>query len=361
MVFFVLALAALCFWKIKYAKFQDGYMEKAQTTDVKGIFAVIILFSHLRGYIALSPSFLDQSYNLFLGYIGQLMVTLFFFYSGYGIMQSYRKKENYSKSFFKNRFLKTLVHFDIAVLCYLVVSLILGQIRPWQDYVFCWIGWTEVGNSNWFIFDVFALYAVTLLAFAISKRKEKMLAVWTSAFCVVLWVALALIRKDESWWYNTLLCYPFGMWFALWKDKINGVLKKGVWQHYGAIVCVFVVFAALYIVYIKMGSEIVYSITACLFCLLISLITTKVKVGNPVLTWLGNNSFSIYILQRLPMIVFANFGWNGNIYVFAVLAIVATMLLAWLFDWVYKKVDALCFGRAKKEKPQEIAASNENQ
>lgn len=353
MIIFFLLFAVLCLWKIKFSRFQDGYMAKEQTTDIKGIFAIIILFSHLRGYTPLSNSFLDQSFSALLGYIGQLMVTMFFFYSGYGILKSYTKKDGYAKSFFTNRLLKTLLHFDIAVFCYLclsiALSLVTGSFRTWQDYAFCWIGWTSIGNSNWFIFTMLALYAVTLLAFPIAykfnKNKGVALTIAVSILCVPLWIALYFTK--ESWWYNTLFCYPLGMCFALVQDKMDEFLKKSPWIHYGGIALVFALFVTAYIVSFN---QVIYSLTACLFCLALTLITTKVKVGNPVLTWLGKASFSIYIFQRLPMIVLSAFDLWKHRYVFTILSIIATIICAFIFEWFYKVIDGFIFGK-RKTKP----------
>ena len=37
---------------------------------------------------------------------------------------------------------------------------------------------------------------------------------------------------------------------------------------------------------------------------------TRIKVGNVVLVWLGRYSFEIYMLQRIPMMIFQRLGWG---------------------------------------------------
>ena len=85
----------------------DDYLDKESTNNIKGIFAIMILLSHFRGYVNIDPTSL---YDRFISLIGQLMVAMFLFYSGYGIMESIKNKKDYMKSFLKNRFLKTLFH-----------------------------------------------------------------------------------------------------------------------------------------------------------------------------------------------------------------------------------------------------------
>ena len=95
MAILLILLVLICLYGIKPAKYHVDYMSRSQTGSIKGIFAVLIFLSHVRGYISIGDSFLDKAYALFLGYFGQLIVTLFFFYSGYGILQAYKTKDTY--------------------------------------------------------------------------------------------------------------------------------------------------------------------------------------------------------------------------------------------------------------------------
>ncbi len=349
----MILLLCVCLYKIKASHFNSEYLSVSQTGAIKGIFAVIILFSHLRGYVALSDSFMDGSYNEILNNIGQLMVAVFFFYSGYGVLESYKRKEGYAKGFFKNRILKTLVHMDIAVLCFLVLSLVLRVKYPVQNYFLCWIGWEALGNSNWFLFVTLAMYVFTLAVFAVEglfKRKNYWrVFLLTGICCCALWIFLYKTRT--TYWHDTLMCYPFGMLYSLAKDKIDTVLRKSSAAGWIAIAGSVAVFAATFAFHRLVWSHsIVYNACACLLCFFITMLTTKIKIENKILTWLGNMSFLIYIFQRIPMIIFKHIGLAFNTYLFAVLSIIATGALCVLFDWVYKKIDLLLFKRVKEKK-----------
>lgn len=139
-------------------------MSPKSTNAIKGIFAVIILFSHMKGYISLADKPADSSYAIVLGHIGQLMVAPYLFYSGYGILESIKRRAYYFETYPRKRLLKTLVHFDLAVLCYLMLMTTIGTYYPTVNYVTCWIGWESIGNSNWFIFDILALYCIVYFA-----------------------------------------------------------------------------------------------------------------------------------------------------------------------------------------------------
>ena len=83
MTFFVGLLFLLCFYGINYSAFQDDYLSVPKTTSIKGLFAVLILLSHVRGY-GVFTSGTDLGSTV-LTILGQMIVVMYFFYSGYGI------------------------------------------------------------------------------------------------------------------------------------------------------------------------------------------------------------------------------------------------------------------------------------
>ncbi len=348
MIIFLCALVAICLYKIKFSRFHTDYMGFSATGAIKGIFAVIILFSHMTGYVEIVSTLGNNIFAAFLARIGQLMVTMFFFYSGYGIMESYQKKPNYEKGFLKNRAVKTLVHFDIAVLLYLLLNIVIGRYYEWQSYVFCWIGWETIGNSNWFVFDMLLLYSITWFALKMVRRLSRMRNIWLLVLVSVLsigaWIVLAVV-KGTVCWYNTLLCYPFGMAFSMIKPKLEKAITQKCGRYYLITGIVLATFAATYL----MEGEISYSIAACLFTLLLTLISVKVQINNRVLQWLGKYSFSIYILQRLPMRLFEHLGWNANAVVFSLVSIAATLLLSVVFQKLLDSIDGVLFKRERME------------
>ena len=74
-------------------------------------------------------------------------------------------------------------------------------------------------------------------------------------------------------------------------------------------------------------------------CLVVMLFSSWIKVGNPVLAWAGKNAFTIYIIQRLPMIVFSFYGLNMHPALFMIAVIPVTFLLAEGMSRLYKRID----------------------
>lgn len=78
----------------------------------------------------------------------------------------------------------------------------------------------------------------------------------------------------------------------------------------------------------------IYGLTASLFCCFVTLAVSLVTLGNPVLAWLGKNAFTIYIIQRLPMIVLSSAGINQIPVLFVMLSLALTLLLRRIVSFV---------------------------
>lgn len=334
------ALCALTLVGVRFSRFHDDYMGVGQSTAIKGVFALLIVFSHMNSYLA-PGGFLDEPYRQIMTMIGQLMVTLFFFYSGYGIFKSWQKKPNYSEGFFRKRVLKVLVHFDLAVALFAVLNLILGIQQTKRSWLLCWFAWGSIGNSNWFVFDTLVFYLITLAAMLLIRRiryKTQVFCTLITVLCVAFWFGMRKLRGAETWWYDTVLCFPAGLWYGLLQDKIDALAKKTLlW--WGGLLCIG---AAFLMLYLRRGDIVMYTLCTAVFCVLLVWITMKVRFQNPVLLWLGKRSFSIYILQRIPMILFTYLGWNANKPLFVTLTLVTVFPLAagftWVLNWVDKKL-----------------------
>lgn len=334
-VFFCFCL--ICLYKIEfYGKgYNYNYLQKYQTTSIKGIFIVIIVFSHMNSYIEINTC-LNSLYLKIITMIGQLMVTMFLFYSGYGIMESIKVKNNYIHSFFKNRILKTLIHFDLAIILFLLLNLILKEKYSFTHIILSFLGWESVGNSNWFVFCILINYIITLISFMIFKNKNLLALIAITVMSIVY--IMIMHKLKEPWWYNIELCFALGLWYSYYKEKIENILlnNKKYW-----VGLVFIMFLTFLFYKLNFLSGIIYVLFSCCFTLLVIFINIKVSVNNKILYWLGLNSFSIYILQRLPMLLLAHFNLNSNIPIFALTSIIVVLAIASLFTKLLNWVDLL--------------------
>lgn len=135
-------------------------------------------------------------------------------------MEAIKNKGNtYIAKMPRNRILPTLLNFDIAVLCFVIVDLLLDIQINFAQVLLSLTGWDSVGNSNWYIFVILICYIITYLFI-----NEKRLLLGTTMFFVV--AATLLLSGKPEWWYNTILSYPAGILFSKNKEKIIGLWKN---------------------------------------------------------------------------------------------------------------------------------------
>lgn len=336
MMFLLLLLIVLCFLPLSYGYHSD-FLSAENTLPIKGIFTFLVLFSHLRGYLILSDSWVNNLYFAVQDRLGQLIVTAFFFYSGFGIWESFKHKANYAQHFFQKRFLKTLLHFDIIVSLFIVVQLLIPIVYTSREYLFCWIGWESVGNSNWFVFDILILYLISAFALFFHEKTGHGGIFITILLTVLFWLFLHKIGK-ENYWIDTLASFPFGMLLSHYKKDLLSLLSKK-----NMPCCLTGLCSILFLLVFKWGGVDIYGITACTFCGLLVLGSSWLKISNPILSWAGRNVFTIYMLQRLPMLVLSHYGISFNPGLFIILSCLLTFLLAESFSRFFKIVDHRLF------------------
>ena len=200
-----------------------------------------------------------------------------------------------------------------------------------------------------------ALYLVTLPALLLAgraRRKPLWACLITTVFSLVLWVVLRELRPG-GWgtiWYNTILCYPLGMWYSLARERLDRLWQRRKALSWLSLFLVLACFAGCALLYRRTGRVEAYSLYACVFSLLVVFVTARVRLDNPILRWLGENSFAIYILQRLPMILLQHLGLARYNLLFAALSIALTLPLAWGFNKLYALVDRRLFSPRQLQK-----------
>lgn len=335
MIIYLLILVGLILFEIKLDKTNyNEHFDVKQTNCIKGLFTLIIFLSHFNSYAYLKSTGLNTIYLNFFKYISQLMVVPFFFYSGYSICYSIVHKQNYIDKFPKNRLLKVILQFDVAVFMFLLMNIMLHNSYDIKIVVLSFTGWESIGNSNWFIFTLISLYIITYIVFKIRKSKVDLNSV---VFITVLTIILIMLLKlkKEPWWYNILLSYPFGMLVFIYKNKIFKILKA---HYFKCFMCLALIFLILFR---YRDNFIIYELMACVFSTLLLILTYKLKIFNKYLSFLGNYSFEIFILQRIPDIIFSKFLLQQPIIwcsVIFLITIIMAMLFKKIMSYVYKIV-----------------------
>lgn len=354
MILFIAALLILSLIGIEFRGkngFED-YMSVQKTGAIKGIFVIIVFFSHIRQYCTPVLDEMNKPFYSFMNFLGQLMVVMFLFYSGYGVYLAIEKKEGYIKSIPLKRVLKVWYHFAIAIVFYLLLGIAMGSNFTSKRFFESLVGISGLGNSSWFIMTIILLYFATFLGFIFVGRRHMLIGTAiTTLLSIGVVILLMKVKGDDFWWYDTALCYPLGMWYAMAKPKLDKALINNFGKWFSATAITLVVFMILkYLAPNLTQSRHIFYFEALAFGILIAFASMRISINNAVLRWFGKHVMGIYILQRIPMIYFRSLGLNEYPKLYALCCFAVTLLIAWGFDVAMDKLDILLHLSPKRAK-----------
>lgn len=339
MVFWYLLILIVAFVKVRVCKkgFFPDYIGMEQSNAVKGLFILLVFMGHILalikrcGFNFEQP--MDYAAKFFYSEMGQLVVALFLFYSGFGVMKSLQiKGQTYLDSYPKSRLLTTLLNFDIAVCFFLLLGLLTKQPMGVSNILLSFIGWESLGNSNWYIFVILVCY---LVFYGVFKAVQSYHLVGALLVTILLFGLMLVLHqvKTNQYWYNTVLVFPAGVFYALFSNQIEQVVQKRYWLVLAILLTAFVV---LHTCHFRPLHGLTFNIQAIVFAIFVVILTMKIRLCNKLLVWCGLSLFPLYIYQRLPMNAirsWAGDAWicaNPNLYIAICLAL--TLGIALLYN-----------------------------
>ena len=320
------------------------FLDKQQTNTIKGLFILLVFISHslieIKSSGFSSANVLDVTGMWFRSELGQLVVVMFLFYSGYGVMESISQKgKDYVDRFPRHRLLQTLLNFDVAVACFFFLNLALDIPMSFKQVGLSLIGWESIGNSNWYVFVILICYLSTWIASKVFSNNISRIALGTTILIIVGEIALSYLKHGQPRWYNTMLCYPLGALYSVNKDFIIPFSKKYYIPILGVLLSLFLFLHLQRFIPSLRGFS--YNAKAIAFALLVVHLSMKVKLRNGFYQWAGAALFPIYIYQRIPMIAVKEIAGNSFIcsqsYLFILFCAAITGSIALLYkNWRIK-------------------------
>ena len=316
-------------------QWKNSYISMEQSNNIKGLFTLLIFLGHSTGFVVLN-GLLDTSYLIIKSHLDQSVVVMYLFYSGYGMTESYKKRKlDYIKSLPSKRIIPLLFNYSLSVVLCLIVCIILGVLPSISQIMLSFLGWISIGNYNWYIFVILSLYILFGLSFAFSsKMQSEKVALKAGAFILtILSVALIYFMRFPGqrppWFYNTVITFPLGIWFSIYKARIESYLNSRF--------RFFASFAICLLIYINSFlfrdmSFIIYEVWIISATIAILLLSTKIKISSSILAFFGKLALPMLILQKITFIVLTRLKINDYPYLFIFLSFALSVLLSVLFN-----------------------------
>lgn len=328
MTIVLFAFFLLCLTGIRLRFCNEAYISRDTTIQINGIFVFLVLLSHFIS--TLNSSFpYSEFYMEFREFMKQLVVTTFLFYSGYGVMISIRKKGLDYVNKLPTKMIELIINFSVAIVLFAILGWVLDKDYSFGRIIASCIGWKSIGNSNWYLFDILLLYGLSFVAYIVTKGKQRRFLGMMLGLSLMAMLFLAEYQNGTRW-YNTFLCYWVGLTYGAYKERFDQWLLHKPWQ---APIGLLIFGMCFLIFHYFRGNILFYILHAICFVLCVNVASMFLHFHSPMLLWLGKHIFSIYILQRIPMIVGKAIGLHEEytiIYFFGTL--VVCFLMAEVFN-----------------------------
>ncbi len=352
-VYLFLLLYLLCCRPTFCNGIKDGsYLSRERTCTINAFMIVSVFFSHSLGFMANDGADLitklegvDHIFSIIVCRMGQMMVSTFLLFSGFGIMESVRKKGDvYLSGFLRHRFWKVLYQFELGILCYYVFALCWGERYTLPETLVGLTGWTKLGgNPTWFIFVTLTMYLIAFIGLHFSRWKRWVVI---GGLSLLLYILLSHFRATERWWYDTLFCFPAGMLLSCYRTKLECAVTK---MRIPAFVVGIVLVAVAYIPPGSgyFGHPLVYNVRAIMFAYGMALAWSGIRFtcSPRLMLWLGGSAvFCFYFYHVLVFKFVARYTPIELSGVqFLTISLPLSLVLAWLVMQLYTCLDKKVF------------------
>lgn len=335
---FLLPFLILSVFGVKIAHkgnlFNENNLDRDHTDALRGFLCILIVLDHCSLLTGSGYSV------ILLKRVGPYIVAMFYALSAYGLLASYKKNGFSLKGYWKKRLLSTIVPYLIFYSAAIVLQFVFKENLSVKAILLSFVNGHPLVRYSWFIITIIVFYAIFYAA-ALLARKDIPLLTAIVGFALFFFVFAVNKLDFEDFWFNAAWAFPFGLLWQHVQPKIARAFRRHPWSYLviTGLVALWWIAIAEYFFWFGYLSRLCSTLAMCIFILLLMF---KLKIGNPVLGFLGKKSLFIYMSHGLLVTVFSNFiSPVEHPYLFVALLVAGSILFAWLFHLLYSGLQKL--------------------
>ncbi len=303
-------------------QFSLDYLNLKQSKQIQALACIGIMIHHVTQQITSYGNNPKGPITVF-SYIGFMFTALFFFFSGYGLLYSFLLKKDYLDGFLKKRLPSVLIPFWITNILIVIAQKFLGtDNNDFLSTVKDIVGVTLVNSNGWFVIEIVILYLLFYVIFSVVKNKD----VAAALLCImtVLLMVYSLFQGHDpytnkvhwfrgEWWYNSTICFCFGILYANYKEKIERSFRSFyyIWTLIAGLLMLLMICASIYTLdHYGYYRELVHdgircaaitlsvqSVSCIVFTTFVLLLNMKLPLKSRVLEYLGSILLTLFLVH----------------------------------------------------------------
>lgn len=306
----------------QHERAQGEILSKTDTNMLRGFAAISIMFAHYVVY-GIKEANPFGGPVIVMQWAGGLGVCLFFFCSGYGLMQT-SANHKVDFGFLKQRFIKILPTYWVLNIFF---ALLRGDMGNGILSVFLTI--LGLRSPAWFIVEILLIYILYFIVFQINPKYP----VLGMTVMLIIMSAVFFALNFEARWYNANFVFIIGMLCSKYKEKIiTWLYHKYCLKLFGSVF----LFGMLALVFIVIRGTIAGDLMKILgggiLCILFLQLVMKIKLNSPFIIYIGKNSLQLYLIHTNIWSVFSPYLPGVNIQIKFIICMTASVLCIGLYN-----------------------------
>lgn len=281
----ILLLASIRFIK-PVSGFNDDYLSKENCNVLRGFLVFVPPITHLCN--------MGVGFNATVTNYTTVIVSVFFFFTGYGLTKQHLLKDNYSQKYFLKRLPKVVIPYILATFIYVAVDFVfLGFLYPVSGIFNAIACGNPVVTASWYVLHVIAFYIWFWFMMKIARKNRLLLVI----LAVLYYVLTTLFCMKMGWgghWWSTSFGLFVGVIWASFEKEINVFCKNHYWIAFAA---------ALILLLLNLFWHVNYSLIYGSMLITLVVLMMKFNLKNPVLDFLGKISFEMYMVHGCFLIM----------------------------------------------------------
>ena len=316
-------------------------LSKEASICLKGVFAVFVLLHHFQQRtMYITQPYIGKIFEL----MGFLSVSIFLFFSGYGLMISfYRNGKSYLNKFLINRLLPFYCINILLILLSAMNKIIVGMKITVVEMFSSLFFFETIVTYGWYIQTILIFYIVFYITFNIIDNKN--ISFWLMFVSVFLYIVISHLMQRAPAVYISTLSFLLGIFFGKYSDKVR-VLFKYKTRTLFVSICIFLIFILSSFINTNFHNRYIFrSLSSPFFAVAILMFVeiiyeyNRKLVTNKVTRSLGKLSLEIYVSQGFFFDMFhSELIYINNNYMYIILVTICTFLFSVLIHPLFSTI-----------------------
>ncbi len=302
--------------------------------------ALLIFLGHLWSRV---PNFNFLISGKILSNSLYMIVGVFFFFTGYGLSESFKSKPNYEKKFLKHRILPFYLDCVIFSVIYILVKTVIGSDTLGGGYLSALLNCGKYITNGWYLQAALLVYIGFYIAYRFSNGNQLKLHIFLLGMLLgyILYYCI-LDFKSLMFYLQSISGVVLGYIWSYRKEKINGFLNRK--YHFICVFSLMILCITFFIGFrgqnillctiMRMIATIFFIVCLICFCMIVPL-------KNKFTLFFGKISFEFYAIHGLFLDLFQkeNFTEIQALY-YCLVTIISGFCAAWILNILISKFNS---------------------